>query len=579
MQSPHVSARPEVSPVVFAGMLGRAVRTLIPHSEADPVGILAALLSAFSAAIGNGPRVHYGTQTQTLSVWTVLIGATGMGRKGTATRAALDIVRTALPDWSKATILEGCPQSGPAYVSTLAEMNGAAFMLEEEFADLLKVSARYKSMGKALRRSWEGASISNRTKEAVIHVDAPHVAIVGNVTPTEWTTSIGKADRAGGTLNRFIPLYVERSKKIKLSEQISADDWAALIRPLAREFRQAVKVARDIDEVTVTPAALALWDDKLSELIDSLSIGREAMEQFAARAADYVWRLSALYALADQREEISTDDLQAAVGLVTYVCDSVMYLTPELSGGQSQESLALKIEQFVKGAGDEGVPATLLYRRFNLRAAELQAAVAGLPTIEVTKSKGGVGRPSMIYRYVTPVTESVTPITNEETAETASVEIPEIVPSVEESVMDDADFWAETEEEKVIRAELIEASADVPSAVRDLKALMESQEKREEAPVVLSAVDALRALLDGVQSAPEVAPKPSRTLTGVDALRAMIDGANAPQSAPQAPKASKAPATAQAVATLPKAAMRQAGTKVIPSVTFQAPAFDLETAA
>ncbi|MEU8403182.1 DUF3987 domain-containing protein [Nonomuraea sp. NPDC048892] len=571
-----VSARPQVSPIVFSGFLGKAVLTLIPHSEADPVGILASLLSAFSAAIDNGPRVHYGTQTQTLSTWTVLVGNTGQGRKGTATRAALDIVRTALPDWSKATILEGCPQSGPAYVSTLADMNGTALMLEEEFADLLKVSARYKSMGKALRRSWEGASISNRTKEAVIQVDAPHVAIVGNVTPTEWASSIGKADKAGGTLNRFLPLYVERSKKIKLSEQISADDWAALIRPLAREFRQAVMTARNTDEVTVSPTALKLWDDKLSELIDGLSIGREAMEQFAARAADYVWRLSALYALADQRDEITTQDLEAAVGLVAYMCDSVTYLTPELSGGQSQESLALKIEQFVKGAGEEGVPATLLYRKFSLRASELQAAVAGLPTIEVTKSQGGRGRPALIYRYVTP-------ITNEEMVdESADIEAPELVTPEIEEISEPVSVLAPLTDDEW---EVIDTPTVFRESVHPTVVPVLSDDEWEEIDAALSVTpepetlpepEPVAVATEGPAVTKEAvlaylgSPEGAKLLHGI--LANMLTGKtpSAPQSAPENPVR-----TAQAVT------VGQAGKKVapVPVVTFQPPTVELVSAA
>ncbi|MEU8175695.1 hypothetical protein AB0C14_22690 [Microbispora hainanensis] len=570
MQSQHVSQRPQVSSVVFTGLLGRAVRTLVPHSEADPVGILAALLSVFSAAIDNGPRVHYGTQIQTLSVWTVLIGNTGQGRKGTATRAALDIARTALPDWAKATILEGCPQSGPAYVSTLAEMNGTALMLEEEFADLLKVSARYKSMGKALRRSWEGASISNRTKEAVIQVDAPHVSIIGNITPTEWATSIGKADRAGGTLNRFLPLYVERSKKIKLSEQISADDWAALIRPLAREFRLAVTFARNIEEVTVSRAALALWDDKLSDLIDGLSIGREAMEQFAARASDYVWRVSALYALADQREEIVPTDLEAAVGLVTYVCDTVTYLTPELSGGQSQESLARKIEQFVKGAGEEGCTATEIYRAFSIKASDLRDIVAELETIEVTKSQAGRGRPTMIYRYVAPeasevASEEIEEINEVETA--TPVEIPSVDVMADAdfwSEESDADFWGETPEEAAIKAALIEASADVPSAVRDLRVILEGVEPGQAPETVTVASEA---------------PKPSQALTGVAALAALLESVSAPVSAPEVPVTEESPVTLTIVPEAPK--VGPVGTKAVPvpPVIFQAPSVEYVSAA
>jgi hypothetical protein len=497
-----VSARPQVSPVVYTGMLGRIVQTIEPHSEADPVGILGALLSAFGSAVTNLPQVVYGTQSQTLSTWIVLIGNTGMGRKGTATRAALGVVKAALPDWARATFLEGCPQSGPAYVSTLADMNGYALMVEEEFADLLKVSARYKSFGKAIRRSWEGASISNRTKEAVIHVDAPHVAIIGNVTPAEFTASIGKADKAGGSLNRFLCLYVERSKKIKLSEQISANAWSDLVRPLVREFRNAVHYARNVEEITVSPSAMALWDDKLSDMIDSMTLGREAMEQFAARAGDYVWRLSALYALADQREEISTRDLEAACGLVTYMCDSVTYLAPEVAngGGSAEETVGTRVEQFIKAAGEKGVNSTALFRKFGRKAAEMKEIISELPTItSVTVKPEGGGRPATVYIWQ-PVEE------------TAQMNLPD---------SEESDEWDDVPE--VAMEEISEpeefTSADMTTAPYDM-VLVEGPE-----PVIAE------------EPTPEEPPAPAHTVNpdlpqGVDALRAFFKAQEEPETAP-----------------------------------------------
>ncbi|WP_449060914.1 hypothetical protein [Planomonospora algeriensis] len=563
----NVAPRPQVSPVVYSGLLGKVVRTIEPHSEADPVGILGSLLSAFSSAITNLPQVHYGTQSQTLSTWIVLIGNTGMGRKGTATRAALGIVRSALPDWANSTILEGCPQSGPAYVSTLADMNGNALMVEEEFADLLKVSARYKSFGKAIRRSWEGASISNRTKEAVIHVDAPHVAIIGNVTPAEFGSSIGKADKAGGSLNRFLCLYVSRSKKIKLSEQISSAQWAELVRPLVREFRSAVTFARNVEEVTVSKAALTLWDDKLSEMIDSMTLGRESMEQFAARAADYVWRLSALYALADRREEISTTDLEAAVGLVSYMCDSVTYLSPEVAnaGGSTEESLALRVENFIKAAGEEGVTSTVLLRKYGRKAAEMNEIISELPNITMTKVQpNGGGRPALVYRYEVQELEETNLLDSEEDApetvaqvidseEPAETAAPEVILVEDFTPEEDADFWAETEEETVIKAQVLEASAEVSSAVRNLRMLLEAQEAKAE---------------------PEEVTKPQPTFTGVSGLRALLEGTQEEEETATAAETAAEPVWEAQPLDFPEVNVHTLGHKVpaVPAVIFQAPA-------
>ncbi|GAA3154476.1 DUF3987 domain-containing protein [Nonomuraea roseoviolacea] len=560
MQANTVAARPQVSPVVYSGLLGRIVQTVTPHSEADPVGILGALLSAFSSAVTNLPQAVYGTQSQTLSTWIVLIGNTGMGRKGTATRAALQVVRGALPDWAKATILEGCPQSGPAYVSTLADMNGNALMIEEEFADLLKVSARYKSFGKAIRRSWEGASISNRTKEAVIHVDAPHVSIIGNVTPAEFSASIGKADRAGGTLNRFLCLYVERSKKIKLSEQISVNAWSELMRPLVREFRNAVTFARDVEEVTVSRSAMALWDDKLSEMIDSMTLGREAMEQFAARAADYVWRLSALYALADRRDEISTQDLEAAVGLVSYMCDSVTYLSPEVAngGGTAEETVTTRVEQFIKAAGPEGVNSTALFRKFGRKAQEMKEIIAELPTIATmtVKPQGG-GRPATVYVWQ-PV---------DETAQTNDLdleELPEIdmdeTPELEEELAESATTEETTPEEESVP--VAETPASLPFYLSD--------DEWDE-------IDAAQSVTPEPETAPEselveeVTEEPTVSEEAVKAFLSSPAGAEMLQEILMSMMAKQSVRAPQASAAPKAKAPRRSRAKSTPEALFQAP--------
>ncbi|MEV3983593.1 DUF3987 domain-containing protein [Nonomuraea sp. NPDC049758] len=562
MQSNTTAARPQVSPVVYSGLLGRIVQTITPHSEADPVGILGALLSAFSSAITNLPQVVYGTQSQTLSTWIVLIGNTGMGRKGTATRAALQVFKGALPDWAKSTVLEGCPQSGPAYVSTLADMNGNALMIEEEFADLLKVSARYKSFGKAIRRSWEGASISNRTKEAVIHVDAPHVSIIGNVTPAEFAASIGKADRAGGTLNRFLCLYVERSKKIKLSEQISASAWSDLMRPLVREFRNAVAYARDVEEVTVSRSAMALWDDKLSEMIDALTLGREAMEQFAARAADYVWRLSALYALADRRDEITTRDLEAAVGLVSYMCDSVTYLSPEVANGagSSEETLATRVEQFIKAAGPEGVNSTALFRKFGRKAAEMNEIIAELPSVTMSKVQPqGGGRPALVYRYEAP--EETSERSNELT-DLDSEELPEIF-------MEDTAEIEQEPAESTATEETVPEEEPVPVAETPAFLPFLSDDEWDE-------IDAAQPVTPEPETAPEPEPveetteEPAVSEEAVKAFLSSPAGADMLQEILMSMMAKQAAASLPQAATVTKAS-RRSRAKGTPEALFQAP--------
>ncbi|GAA4599436.1 hypothetical protein GCM10023194_79470 [Planotetraspora phitsanulokensis] len=121
------------------------------------------------------------------------------------------------------------------------------------------------------------------------------------------------------------------------------------------------------------------------------------------------------------------------------------------------------MEQYIKQAGEAGVSATEILRKFNIRAADVEAAVAGLDTIEVSKVQGGRGRPSTRYTYVTatPVADTIEEM-NEVTETTLVVEV--------------------REESKEVR----ETAPDVPSAVSVLRArlaVLEAPKVVEATPV------------------------------------------------------------------------------------------------
>lgn len=67
------------------GPIGDAVIAAEPHTEADPVGIYAAILAEWSGAL-NGYVTMFNDRP--VVVWTVLAGESAIGRKGTALRVA-----------------------------------------------------------------------------------------------------------------------------------------------------------------------------------------------------------------------------------------------------------------------------------------------------------------------------------------------------------------------------------------------------------------------------------------------------------------------------------------------------------
>src|ERR1700744_755696 len=66
------------------GLAGQVVRTLAPHTEADPAAILLQFLAAFGNAAGPGPHCLVGPTRHRLNLFVVLVGESSKARKGTS---------------------------------------------------------------------------------------------------------------------------------------------------------------------------------------------------------------------------------------------------------------------------------------------------------------------------------------------------------------------------------------------------------------------------------------------------------------------------------------------------------------
>src|SRR6516225_5615343 len=81
--APSASKWPIVDPAALYGLPGEVVRTIGPHTEADPVAILAQYLVATGNAIGRGPHYRVEGDRHGTNLYAVLVGDTAKARKGT----------------------------------------------------------------------------------------------------------------------------------------------------------------------------------------------------------------------------------------------------------------------------------------------------------------------------------------------------------------------------------------------------------------------------------------------------------------------------------------------------------------
>src|SRR3984957_15583883 len=82
--APQLCSHPMFERFALYGLAGEAVRTLAPHTEAQPEAILLQLLAAFGNILGPGPHCMVGATRHTLNLFVVLVGESSKARKGTS---------------------------------------------------------------------------------------------------------------------------------------------------------------------------------------------------------------------------------------------------------------------------------------------------------------------------------------------------------------------------------------------------------------------------------------------------------------------------------------------------------------
>jgi hypothetical protein len=413
---------------MFDGLLGRVVREIHPRTEGDPVGILATLLSAFSAAVGRGPHISIGSTRHPLLIWTMLIGRTALGRKGTATAAAMDVFERVSEDFTERHLLYGSPSSGSGLVGKLEAMareagwyadgdhpdgepklrpGFPALMVEEEWAKVMRRSRIDDALGQNLRTAWQGNTLSVIVKRKADCATVPrsHMAIVGHITPDEFRSNLSAADVAGGTFNRFLPVFVQRCQSLPLADEMPEETADRL----AGDLRAAVTRAWSLGRISFDNAARTYWTDQLYDRLTGLSTGSELIESFAGRAVPYTKRIAALYALAEGDSSISLSHLRSAEAFTTYVIGSVEYIMATGAGRtpwKAQPDAAKPhitrkvIEALLSAHPVQSSRSDLLAKIKNVgTSADLENSLASIgDELHTSVSRLGGGRPMRLYR-------------------------------------------------------------------------------------------------------------------------------------------------------------------------------------
>ena len=326
---------PTLNPAALYGLPGQIVRTIAPHSEADPVAILLHTLVSLGALIGAGPhaRVEHDAHPARLNV--VCVGKTGKGRKGLSWSTPRAVVRAVDPALAIASGLstgEGLiyhvrdpheqadPETGERVVHDPGVADKRLLIMETEFATVLgRMSRDGNTLSAILRDAWDHGTLRTLVKNAPLTATGAHVAVMGHITHEELVRLLTDVSMANGFGNRFLWACVKRSQF--LPDGAGLDD--AALAPLIAAVAAVQAGLGTGGRLTRDAEAAAIWHDGYAEL----SRERDGLVgALLGRAEAQVLRLSVLYAVLDRAPSIRPAHLEAALAVWAYCEQSVLYL-------------------------------------------------------------------------------------------------------------------------------------------------------------------------------------------------------------------------------------------------------------
>ena len=303
--SPHPPALPTLSETALYGVAGLAVRSLAPHTEADPAAILLQFLAAFGNMIGPVPHCMAGSTRHCLNLFVVLVGESSKARKATSWRQISTLFSEADPLWAARRVTASRPTAYRilhALRDQQPPTDRRLFLLAEEFASVLHLLGHNSGqLSPLLRSAWDGGDLYAHNGTHLLCATNAHLSMVAHITPSELAHHLTRSEAHNGFADRCLWTNVGRSQSLPDGGSLPADQLSAV----ARELRRALR-----------------WTQTQSEILRRYPVlsqgGPDIYGAATSRGEAHVLRLSAIYAALDCSAFIEPAHLQAALAVWDY---------------------------------------------------------------------------------------------------------------------------------------------------------------------------------------------------------------------------------------------------------------------
>ena len=355
-KSPTPDGWPDpLGPKAMQGVIGDLVSTIGPQSESDPVALAMCMLNAFGNACGSNPKFTVERTRHGTNLYTVIVGQTAKGRKGTASDNITTIFQKVDPDWTENRIQSGL-STGEGLIAALDGVADSRLLfMEDEFSSVLRRMERSQNtLSTTLRRSWDGKTLQIATKANPILVKGAHISMIGHTTMDDLERYLGVTDIVNGFSNRVLWCCAKRARLLPFGGHVSDIQ----LQKLARRIKSALKFAARPREVEFSSKAATLWSQEYEELSADVP---GLVGAATSRAEAQTRRIATIYALMDESEEVRILHLKAALEIWRYCQQSAQFIF----GRRQPKTIENEIVELLRRAKEKGVSRTEISAAFS----------------------------------------------------------------------------------------------------------------------------------------------------------------------------------------------------------------------
>jgi hypothetical protein len=399
-----------MGPEALTGVAGEFIRTVEPHTEADPNALLVQFLAVAGTAFGRSPHYLIEATAHHTNLFATVVGDTGDGRKGTG----FDRVRAVFPDEVHKRFAKGLSSGegliyhvrDPLFKKEVTKKKGEVVNEEEKLVDegvadkrLLVYESEFASvlshmkrdaniLSNVLRQAWDAGDLSTMTKHCPTKATGAHIGVVGNVTKEELVASLTAVDSANGFANRFLWAMSRRSKLLPFG---GGDADLTAVRD---QLAAVITFAQAVGRVEMDDDSRALWE----ELYRGYAASRPGLfGKVTSRRAPQTLRLAMIYALLDRSNVIRIEHLRAGAAVWGYCEQSARYIFGDRTGNAVDDRVLQEVRKQPRKMSE-------LHKLFgnHLLAAQVRAALVRLSNqglIRRDRVPSG-GRPSEVWTAV-----------------------------------------------------------------------------------------------------------------------------------------------------------------------------------